>query len=64
MEIERKGSFPDEELSSLADRLTLLESALGEEHDMLVQLKTFQYMTKETCETYNVDLQDLKDILR
>jgi len=30
---------------------------------ILVQLKTLQYMTKEIRETYNVDLEDLKDVL-
>ncbi len=30
---------------------------------ILVQLKTLEYMTREIREIYNVDLEDLKDIL-
>ena len=41
----------------------LLESTVGEEYYILVQLKTLQYMTREIREIYNVDLEDLKDIL-
>jgi rubrerythrin len=41
----------------------LLESTVGEEYYIMVQLKTLRYMTKEIREIYNVDLEDLKDIL-
>jgi hypothetical protein len=41
----------------------LLESTVGEEYHILVELKTLQYMTREIREIYNVDLEDLKDIL-
>jgi rubrerythrin len=44
-------------------KLMILESTVGEEYYILVQLKTLEYMTREIRETYNVDLEDLKDIL-
>jgi len=44
-------------------KLMLLESTVGEEYYILVQLKTLQYMTREIRETYNVDIKDLRDIL-
>jgi len=50
-------------LASLIEKLMLLESTVGEEYYILVQLKTLQYMTREIREIYNVDLEDLKDIL-
>ncbi|MGB8780928.1 MAG: hypothetical protein WCD81_09820 [Candidatus Bathyarchaeia archaeon] len=62
-EIARKERIPREHMSSLVEKLMLLESTVGEEYYILVQLKTLQYMTREIRETYNVDLEDLKDIL-
>jgi rubrerythrin len=49
---------------SLIEKLTTLESTLGEEYFILVQLRTLQFMTKEIREIYNVDIEDLKDILQ
>ena len=62
-EIARKERIPREHMSSLIEKLMLLESTVGEEYYILVQLKTLQYMTREIREIYNVDLEDLKDIL-
>ena len=62
-EIGRKERIPREHMSSLVEKLMLLESTVGEEYCILVQLKTLRYMTREIRETYNVDLEDLKDIL-
>jgi len=62
-EIARKERIPKEHMSSLIEKLMLLESTVGEEYYILVQLKTLQYMTREIREVYNVDLEDLKDIL-
>lgn len=49
-------------LSSLAKKLSLLESAMGEEYYALVQMKTLQAMTGVIRKSYNVDLEDLKDV--
>jgi rubrerythrin len=62
-EIARKQRIAREDMSSLVEKLMLLESTVGEEYYILVQLKTLQYMTKEIREIYNVDLEDLEDIL-
>jgi len=62
-EIARKERIPRKHLSSLVEKLMLLERTVGEEYYILVQLKTLRYMTREIREIYNVDLEDLKDIL-
>jgi len=51
-----------ESLSSLAKKLSLLESDMGEEYYALVRMKTLQAMTGLIRESYNVDLEDLKDV--
>jgi len=62
-EIARKERIPRKHMSSLLEKLMLLESTVAEEYYILVQLKTLRYMTKEIREVYNVDLEDIKDIL-
>jgi rubrerythrin len=62
-EITRKERIPRKHLSSLVEKLMLLERTVGEEYYILVQLKTLRYMTREIREIYNVDIEDLKDIL-
>jgi rubrerythrin len=62
-EIARRERIPREHMSSLVEKLMLLESTVGEEYYILVQLKTLQNMTREIREIYNVDLEDLKGIL-
>jgi rubrerythrin len=62
-DIDREKRIPKKNVSSLIKKLMLLESTVSEEYYILVQLKTLQYMTKEIREIYNVDLEDLKDIL-
>lgn len=49
-------------LPSLTKKLSLLESAMGEEYYTLVRMKTLQQMTGLIREKYNVDLEDLKDV--
>jgi rubrerythrin len=49
-------------MSSLAKKLSLLESAMGEEYYALARLKTLQRMTDLIRESYNVDLEDLRDV--
>ena len=62
-EIAKEQRIPKKSLASLVKKLMLLESTVGEEYHILVQLKTLQYMTREIREIYNVDIKDLKDIL-
>ena len=49
-------------LSSLAKKLSLLESAMGEEYYALARMKTLQAMTALIRESYNVNLEDLRDV--
>jgi rubrerythrin len=60
--VARKKRIPNEELPSFVGKLERLESTMGKEYYMLVQLKTLQFMTKEIRELYDVDLEDLRDI--
>lgn len=53
---------PVDSLSSLAKKLSSLESTMGEEYFALVQMKTLQHMTGLIRESYNVDLEDLVDV--
>lgn len=62
-EISRKERIPRKHMSSLLEKLMLLESTVAEKYYILVQLKTLQYMTREIREIYNMDLEDLKEIL-
>ena len=62
-EIAKEQMIPKESMASLVKKLMLLESTVGEEYHILVQLKTLQYITREIREIYNVDIEDLKDIL-
>jgi rubrerythrin len=62
-EVARREKIPRKHMSSLVEKLMLLESTVAEEYYILVQLKTLRYMTREIREIYNVDLEDLKDIL-
>jgi len=61
-EIPSGKNIQKETVSSLVKKLAVLESNMGEEYFVLTQMKTLQYMTKEICEIYNVQLQDMKDI--
>jgi rubrerythrin len=62
-DIDKEKRIPKEDMPSLINKLMLLESTVSEQYYILVQLETLQFMTKEVRETYNVDLEDLKDIL-
>ncbi|UCG44809.1 MAG: hypothetical protein JSV58_05290 [Candidatus Bathyarchaeota archaeon] len=61
-EISKADDINKKELSSFANRLSDLESSLGEEYNTLAQLRTFQFMTKEISKVYGVDMTVLKDI--
>lgn len=46
----------------LSKKLTYLESIIGEEYYMFVQLKTLEIMIKEINEIYRIDLGSLKSV--
>jgi rubrerythrin len=62
-EIAKEKRPMKETLPSLTKKLILLESAMAEEYYILVQVKTLKFMTKEIRELYNVNLEDIKDVL-
>lgn len=61
-EIGERKKISDEDLMDLSERLTILESTLGEEYYVFVQLKTLQLMMKQVNQIYNLDLGHLRSI--
>lgn len=61
-EIVSKKMITVEELPELAQKLTVLESMLGEEYYIFTQLKTLEFMVSTINTLYNVDLGHLKNI--
>lgn len=56
---ERK-KISNSEFSQFLEELTLLESSVGEEYYILVQMKTLQLLGKEIERSYHIDLGHLK----
>lgn len=61
-EAEKKQKIPRDDFSLLAKKLLVLESALGEEYHMVIQLRTLQFLTSKINEIYGVNLKNLKSI--
>ena len=61
-DVKRKKKIPSGDFPKLAEKLTVLESVLGEEYYMFVQLKTLELMMKEINQIYNIDLGSVKKI--
>jgi hypothetical protein len=55
-------SLKESDLSQLSIQLTGLESTMGEDYFVCVQLKTLEVMSKEIGKIYNINLDSLKDI--
>lgn len=49
-------------IADLYEKLIALESDLGEEYYILVQMQTLQHLTKEINERYNINLDNVKSI--
>ncbi len=62
MEIEKKGKLADRDLLELSEKLEVLESAVGEEYHVFMQLKTLVFMTEHINRDYEVDLSSLKTV--
>jgi rubrerythrin len=60
--IREKKKIPSGDFPKLVEKLTILESILGEEYYMFVQLKTLELMMKEINQIYNIDLGSVKKI--
>lgn len=61
-EIEKKKNFSDDDFGQLSEKLAYVESIIGEEYYMYIQLKTLERMIKEINYIYRVDLGSLKSI--
>jgi rubrerythrin len=51
-----------DDLPSLSKKLLVLESVLGEEYYMMVQMKTLEMMDKQINQLYHVDLSEMRGI--
>lgn len=61
-EITSKEKIGRLELERFIEKLTVLESSVGEEYYILLQMKTLQYMAKEINQLYNINLERTKSI--
>jgi hypothetical protein len=60
---KNKDSFTSDELLKLSKNLAIVESSLVEEYSIMIKLKTLQYMSKEISASYNMDLDEIKNVL-
>jgi hypothetical protein len=60
-EIE-KTSYSEDDFVELSEKLAYVESIIGEEYHMFVQVKTLERMIKEINQIYQIDLGGLKSI--
>ena len=61
-DVKGKKKIPSGDFPKLVEKLTVLESVMGEEYYMFVQLKTLEVMMKEINQIYNIDLGSVKKI--
>ena len=60
--VKGRTKIPSGDFPKLAKKLTILESVLGEEYYIFIQLKTLEVMMKEINQLYNIDLGSVKKI--
>ncbi|HYA78131.1 MAG TPA: ferritin-like domain-containing protein [Verrucomicrobiae bacterium] len=58
----KTGKVSELSLADLYEKLIPLESELGEEYYMLVQMQTLKHLTKEINERYNISFDNIKNI--
>lgn len=61
-DIKGKAKITSADLAKLAEKLSVLESVMGEEYYIFVQLKTLEFMIKEINKIYSIDLGSVKKI--
>jgi hypothetical protein len=61
-EIAKKKKIATTELPELLKHLEALESVMGEEYNVFVQLKTLELLSEEIKHIYNINLEGLKSI--
>lgn len=62
-EVTRTQNGSKLELSQLAEKLSVLESSLGEEYHVFVQMENLEYLSKEINQFYNVNLDSIRKII-
>jgi rubrerythrin len=62
-EVTSKQKISEDEMTRLVEKLTPIESFMGEEYYIFVQVKTLRFLTKEIRQIYNVDLESVKYVL-
>jgi rubrerythrin len=62
LDLTKINNLPESYLPELSKQLASLESFMGEEYFVFVQLKTLEFMSKEIGKIYNINLDSLKDI--
>jgi rubrerythrin len=62
-EVTRTQNGSKLELSKLAEKLSALESSLGEEYHVFVQMENLEYLSKEINQFYNVNLDSIRKII-
>jgi rubrerythrin len=60
--VNKKNKMSKLGFSELLPKLTALESSLGEEYYVFVQMKTLQLMAKEINQLYGIDLENIKKV--
>lgn len=48
----------------IMEKLTILESSLGEEYHMVIQMKNLEYLSKEINQFYDVKLDSIRKIIK
>ncbi len=61
-ELSKKEKLSDSDLLAISERLNILESTVGEEYYIFVQLTTLQVLVNEINKNYDVDLGSLKTV--
>jgi hypothetical protein len=61
-ETQKMQKVTSDDLLNLNEKLQLLESQLGEEYYVFVQMKTLTVMMKQINQAYNIDLNSVKRI--
>ncbi|MCW4054870.1 MAG: hypothetical protein NWE84_08160 [Candidatus Bathyarchaeota archaeon] len=61
-DIKGKAKITSGDFAKLAEKLSVLESVMGEEYYIFVQLKTLEFMIKEIDKIYSIDLGSVKKI--
>jgi len=62
-DVARKQDGSKLETPQIIDKLTFLESSLGEEYHVFVQMKNLEYLSKEINQLYNVNLESIRKII-